>query len=283
MLFYNPDGSVAVGFVLEQNRQPVGQSNPLIVCPSLQQDLIGNLNTPSPGRARGFTAGRALVVNNAYVDLWGGLTPQYVFPVVPQQMAIASSSGSDSASGTGIQQVLIHYLDANYNTQTEIVTTSGVTPVLTGALNILRINGIHAYRVGSSGAAAGNISLSNIGQTVTYGFIGALETGSQQAIYTVPAGMTGYINHWQSSSGSSGAHFCEVELQATCHDGVFLQGIFIMQDAMGSQNNGQSVTFPTPIPIPERSDVRLRAISDAVNANVRAIGAIMGWFEPIPI
>jgi hypothetical protein len=245
----------------------------------LDQTLIGNLNNYYPNKGRGFVFGKNLVVNNVYEDLWEGPTGTYVFPTVPIQMQLVSTSASDSAAGVGIQRVLVHYLDTNYDIQNEQVTLNGVTPVLTVATNILRINSLHAIKVGTTGNAVGNISLQNVGGGVTYGFISSGINTAMQAIYTVPNGVTGYISHWQASSGSSGNHFCQIELRATTHDGTIWPGVFLIQDGTGTQNSGVEITFPIPIPIPSKADVKLSVISDASNANVTALGAIMGWFE----
>lgn len=247
--------------------------------PILQQQLIGSAKNFYPDKARGFVFGRCGNVDNVLVDLWDGPTPSYVFPTTPVQMAVASSDANDTAAGTGVRQIMIHYLDSRYRPQIAIVTLNGLTPVLTTETDILRINGVHAIAVGSGDKPAGNISVTAGG--VTYAFIGAGYNTARQAIYTVPDGYWGYINHWQHSSGSTGNHFCQMILQATTHDGVLWPGVFLVQDEAGSQNGGGSIDLPIPIPIPPRCDVKLSAISDAGAANVIALGAIMGWFEPI--
>lgn len=147
--------------------------------------------------------------------------------------------------------------------------------------NILRVNGVHAIEVGSGGVAAGNISVTAVGGAVTYGYISIGSNTARQAVYTVPNGYNGYISHWQASSGSAGNHFAQTSLVATTHDGRLWPGVFLMQDELGTQNGGDNVNFPTPILIPSRSDVKLNAVSDAANANVTTLGAIMGWFEKI--
>lgn len=255
------------------------QNRPAI--PLLQQDLIGNTKNYYPDKSRGFTFGRAPAVQNVRVDLWEGPTTTYVFPTVSQQMKVRSDNLNDTASGTGCQQIHIHYLDDQYNVQFERVTLNGTNYVNTVATNILRINGVHSVAVGSNGSPLGNISIVNLAATVTYAYMSAGLNTARQAIYTVPAGVTGYVNHWQASSGSAGNHFCQIELRATTHLNVLYPGVFILQDNVGSQNGGQEVTFPIPLPIPATADVKLSAISDAVNANVIALGAILGWFEPV--
>lgn len=257
-----------MGIVINNSRLPV-----------LQQDLIGNARGYYPDKVRGFVFGRAPIVNNTRVDLWEGPTATYVFPTVAQRMQVVSTSASDAAAGTGMQKVHIHYLDAAYNVQSEQVTLNGLTPVQTVATNVLRINGFHAIQLGTGGAAAGVVSLQAVGGATTYAVISAGFDSCRQAVYTVPAGVTGYISHWQASSGSSGNHFCQLSLRATSHDGVLWPGVFLVQDEQGSQNGGDHFTLPIPIPIPATTDVKITAVSDNPAANVIALGSIMGWFD----
>lgn len=263
----------------------MGIVSPYPEVPLLQQDLIGNARNYYTTKSRGFTFGRCPDVDNVLVDLWeGGLSAYgpsntYVFPAAAQQMTVVSTSANDTLAGTGMQKLMIHYLDNSYAAKTEIVSLNGIAPVNTVATNILRINGVHATQVGTGGISAGNIAITNTAQTITYALISAGRNTARQAIYTVPAGVTGYIDHWQASSGSSGNHFCQITLRATTHDNVLYPGVFLIQDEVGTENNGQPIEFPIPIPIPATADVKLSAISDSAAANVIALGAIMGWFE----
>ena len=269
------DGTLAQGVVILAENGAIADPVPF-----LQQDLIGSAKNYYPTRARGFVFGKKVGLGNVLSDLWGGPTALYVFPTGPMQMQVVSSSANDTAGGTGIRSVRIHYLDHNYQPQIADVTLNGTTPVLTVPTDIARINGMHALTVGSNIVSVGSISLQSVGGAVTYGVITAGDNTSRQAIYTVPDGMWGYISHWQASSGSSGNHFCQTIIAATTHDAVVLPGVFLLQDETGTQNGGLSIDFPTPIPIPPRTDVRMAAIGDAANAGIIALGAIMGWFEP---
>lgn len=245
--------------------------------PSLQIDAIGNHKHGDPNYTRGFVFGRRVNIDNTEVDLWEGPTDSYVFPTSAMSMRIVSSGANDSSSGTGIQQVLVHYLDNDYLPQITTVTLNGTTPVTLTPTNILRINNMHASAVGSGGVAAGNISLTNTAGTVTYGYITAGFNTARQAIYTVPAGVVGYISHWQCSSGStSGNHFTPITLRATTHAGILFPGVFLIQDEHGTQDQGTAISFPIPIRIPAKTDVKISAISDTGTANVTAYGTIMG-------
>lgn len=241
--------------------------------------LIGNVNYGPKNRIRGFTFGRKSVVNNTLVSLWNGPTDLYVFPTNGMQMKIVSNSASDTALGTGARTMELHYLDSNFIEHVEILTMNGTTPVNTVATDIYRINDLHVKTKGSSLTAVGAISLTNLAGSVTYAYQEAGTNSCRQGIFTVPSGVTGYITHWQASSGSSGNHFCQIRLAATCHDSLLLPDVMVVQDEVGTQNGGANISFPTPIPIPQKTDVSLFAISDGVSANVIAMGSIMGFFE----
>lgn len=242
--------------------------------------LIDSKNSPYPDRSFGYVFGRNKNVDNAVVDLWEGNTGTYVFPTVGMQMKFVSSSASDTLAGTGVQKIHIHYLDANYQPHVETVNMNGTTPVATVATDIFRINAMHAMQVGSGGVAAGNISLTDMAGAVTYAYMSAGFNWARQAIYTVPDGYTGYITHWQASSGAvTGSHFTQISLRSTSHAGVLVPGTFLLIDEIGTLNNGGAVNYEIPIRIPAKSDVKISAVSDAVNADVSALGAIMGFFE----
>ena len=220
-------------------------------------------------------------MDNALRDLWDGPTATYAFPAAPMQMAVVSSSASDTAAGTGARSVHIHYLDAEYQEQFETVTLNGATPVNTAATDIRRINGMHSWTVGSGGVPAGNISIRAVGGAVTYGYILAGLNMARQAIFTVPAGKRLKISHWQVSSGSTGEHFCTTTIRATTHAGVLLPGVFLVQDEAGSQNGGGAYDFAVPRVVPATADIKVSSISDSVSANVISLSAFSGWLEAL--
>jgi len=224
--------------------------------------------------------GRCNSVDNVRTDLWTGPTTTYVFPPAGGiQMMVVSSNANDTLAGTGVQKIMIHYLDASYVEHSEIINMNGTTAVNTVATNILRINGMHAYQVGSGGTSVGNISLTNLAGTVTYSYTEATYNEARIAVYTVPAGKTLYLNHWQGSSGSvTGSHFTRIALRATAHMGSLIN-VFNAIDELGTQLNGGEVTFPIPVAIPATADVKITAVSDSATAHAIVMGAFHGWIE----
>jgi hypothetical protein len=255
---------------------PLDEFPPSSNIPYFQRDLIPK-GLPN-GVKWNYVVGRRTGVNNNRVDLWEGPTGTYVFPPAGGiQMKIVSSSASDTGAGVGAQQIHFHYLDKNYLPQQELLTLDGVTPVNTVATDILRINTMHLIRGASP---VGNISLTNLAGSVTYAYQVAGYDLARQAIFTVPAGYTGYISQWGPSGGSTAGHATQIDLRSTSHLGV-LWPIFLAQNSVGCEYEGHEVPFLYPIPIPATADVKITAISDSGTAAVTAIATIYGWLEPI--
>jgi len=257
---------------------PVQQTATPTAPPYLQLEAIAT--GAYPGKTPFSVDGRAFGVNNTRVDVIEFAT-SYVAPASPIQMQVVSTSANDAALGSGVRSVVIHYLDTNYNVQSTTVTLNGVTPVLTTPTNILRVNGMHAFTTaGFSAAAAGNISLQSVGGATTYAYISTGYRTSRSAVFTIPAGKTGYIYAWGMSAGAvTGSHFTSAQLLATAHEGVALPGVPILQHEVGELNNGIEFLLPIPVKIPATMDIRVSAISDASNANVTVTTNFDGWYE----
>lgn len=251
------------------------------VAPIFNPALVGNHNNYYPNKQSFHIMGRCNDVDNALRSLWNGPTALYVPPATPMQMQIVSTSANDSAAGTGIRTMTISYLDNDWRPQSLTVLMNGLTPVLTSATNIRRINAMHALTVGSAGAAVGNISLSNAG--VTYSYIEIGQNLARQAVFTVPDGFYGYLYRWDTSTGSmSGNHFTQTVLLSNSHEGILIPGAFLPIDECGTTDNSIEYHFACPIVLPPRGDVGMVAISDGGSANVVAMGKFSGWLEAIP-
>lgn len=114
------------------------------------------------------------------------------FPAAAQQMQVVSTSASDTAAGTGAQQVEITYLTtpaAGFQKKTEIVTLNGATPVLTVNTDIFRIDRFRVSRVGSGLFAVGNVKLQSVGGATTFDQVDAGTNVFRTAIHYVPKGV----------------------------------------------------------------------------------------------
>jgi hypothetical protein len=220
-------------------------------------------------------------VDNVEEVVWavGG---SYTFPAAGGiQMEVVSSSGNDTSAGTGVQKVKITYLDNAWAEQTEEVTLNGLTPVLTTATNILRVNNFRASAVGTGGFSAGNIDVKAVAPTATiYSRIPTGNTRARNSVYTVPDGKTLFITSAAISAWSSTANkLGRFTLRANWDDVNETTGIFMAQ--FEAQVSGQSFyrDFEIPIKLGEHTDLYMVCISDAATSNVVAQTSLRGWME----
>ena len=224
-------------------------------------------------------SGYVTPVNNSWIDLvpWAST---YIYPSSGIQMRAVSTSPLDTSSGTGIQQLEIHYLNSSHVEQEEILTLSGTTPVVTTATDILRINSIYTYAVGTNLKSAGTISIQNVGGTVTYSQILQNENNANQCIYTVPAGKTFIVNTIRLSCGSaSSGRIGRFELQASVDpDGeVNNSGIFYTQKEMTVQDGHIAINLESPFNCPATADLKIRVIANASNSNAICTATFAGF------
>lgn len=260
---------------------------PSIGLPLCDPLLIGNVNNYYPTRIPFDVQGFGTGVNNTRVDVCNIGTAEacapYVFPPAGGiQMRVISTSTNDDGSpaGTGVRTVTIHYLDTNYTVQQETLTLNGTTAVTTVATNILRVNDFHSETAGSLSHADGNITLENTAGTVVYARIAPTYNRSRNAVFTIPAGKTGYITHWNFFSGTAtGTHYTRFALRSDSHEATRTPGVFQLHDGAGTLNGGTNTYYDIPIVVPEKTDIKVSVISDAANAAAQANSHFSGWYE----
>lgn len=221
--------------------------------------------------------GRNTNIGSTRTDLWnvGG---SYAFPPAATQMSVVSTSANDTAAGTGIRQITILYLDNLYNQQLTTVTLNGLTPVLTTPTNILRINKVFSVAAGSGGSAAGNITISNGGNT--YARIDTSYTASRQAVGTIPSGMYGFITDlvFTAQSNSGSGTFVECDLRVTALEDVLIPGIFITVATFGTVGGGfQQQMTQQPLIVPPMADVKITCALTVGSGTVTAAGSFSGF------
>jgi hypothetical protein len=171
------------------------------------------------------------------------------FPPVPQQLQVVSSSASDASAGTGAQQVIIDYLTdpasaTKFTRFSETITMNGVTPVLTAATNISRIERVRVSRPGTGSVAAGNISIQSVGGATTFELIASGENITRTAVHFVPNGYMSIITDLLFGSNTIGGvrfAFTTVELDAAG------DAVRIGQEETTLASSGGTIPFRTPI------------------------------------
>lgn len=230
-----------------------------------------------------FLEGYVANVNNAWVDVWshGGA---YAFPAAGGvRMEIVSTSAQDGPAGTGILTARISYLDVNFAEQEETVTLNGLVAAPTAAVNIRRINYFAAETAGTSEAAVGTVTLRLFGGGATYARIEIGDAREYRAIYTVPAGKRALMLDWLVSAGASSAGHHTRFAYATNYDFTHGHVHTFISDIlqMSVQDGAIQLDAPTGVVFGATSDIKIRAISDNVAADVKAGTFSLGLLETL--
>jgi len=218
------------------------------------------------GNVRGFSVvqkfGKNDDVGTSYETIWsgGGL---YTYPSVATTMTVSSGSTDDVAtSGTGAWTVTVYGLDGDYAEINETASLNGQTGV-TLSNQYLRVFRIVVDTAGSGGTNAGIIYVGS--GTVTSGVpanvFARVEVGDGQtgmAVYTIPAGKTGYVTSGYLSVGAGKTLAAKFTIRPP--GGVFNAKYFV--------NVYQAPyldTFTYPLKVPEKYDLEVRGKVDATS------------------
>lgn len=214
----------------------------------------------------------------------GAVTIQVLWPngafVLPSaaglEMTVVSTSAQDSAAGTGIRTIDIHYLDPDLGDQIIIVNMNGTTPVVVTGVLMRFIQCLHGTSWGSGKAAAGTITVSNGGQT--YSEISIGENRCTSSARMVPAGKRLMVNAMYSSSRSPATGETSVSLASTHFDGHDFSedSVFLPIAEAGFQDNGLTIRIDPPMPFSEGACVAM-LYTQASTATVT--GGWFGWLE----
>ena len=203
-------------------------------------------------------------VNGAEETIWdqGGI---YSYPTSAIQIKVSSTSANDTAAGTGARTVTVAGLNENYHEAEETVSLNGQTEVLTDT-TFIRVFRAFVETAGSSGTAAGNIYMGNgvvsggVPATV-YAKISLGENQTLMALWTVPAGYTGYLTKVDLGTGTpNNNQYIKARIIQRAFGGVFRTATKITL-----QTGGNILNFPAPIVLPEKTDIEARAVSSGSN------------------
>ena len=183
-----------------------------------------------------------------------------------------------SSADTGAGVVHIEGLSATGNTwtvATETVILNGTTAVSI-TQTFVRMYRAFVLHAGSSGMNEGDI-ISDVVATGEVGvYISAMDGQTQQAIYTIPSGKTGYFlkGYVGISSGGNPASPASAQFswRARLNNGA--TGVFAIKGQVEVIANGGQFwiyEYGVPVAVPEKSDILIRC--DEVSATVGVIGA----------
>lgn len=218
---------------------------------------------------------RIVAGSEADVPIWpNGLIVK--LPDAGAQLVIASNDPEDSATGTNVRTVEIHYLDGMLDQQIETIILNGIADVLTEARDIRWIQCMHLTTFGVNAFAAGTIT-ATFGSDV-YSQINPLKIRCSSSFRMIPRGKVLYIGGAVGSSVSSTADahtlmsIVASELDNhTYHDPLIL----IPHAGIGLQNGALGFTFPPGLRFSEGT-----LVGGTHTTNKAAI-VTMSWFGHI--
>lgn len=237
--------------------------------------------------ARGLIPGSEPVIAYGKLVTGGAVTNHLIWPVsgtpdlaVPSasgvQMTIASTSVNDTAAGTGIRTVEMHYLDINLAPKSEIITLNGTTGVTTVATDIRFIQCFHMLTYGTGRVAAGEITAKNGG--TTYSIIKTGERRCASSARMVPAGKRLILSSaFSGSSSPTSAATSEINFVGTNIYNNDLTADGITFPFMGIANqDGSEALSGVNVPAPAGSVVAMEVTTDKA---ATIIAGYVGWFE----
>jgi len=199
----------------------------------------------------------------------------YAYPAAAIQMKVSSTSTDDTSAGTGARTIVVSGLDQNWDEASETVSLNGQTEVLT-TTTFIRVNRAYVATAGSGGTAAGNIYVGT--GTVTTGVPATIyakitlgENQTLMAVWTVPAGYTGYVTRGSISQGTTFANqYTTARLVIRPFGGVFRTAVKVTLT-----NIFIDFPFEIPVPIQEKSDIEVRAFSSGSNNTISSTFTII--------
>jgi len=178
--------------------------------------------------------------------------------------ALASANNVQIATvnaADNLKQISIVGLDSNYNIQIETLTANSSAAVATTG-TYLRV--YDAYVVDGGETNVADINITNGGSTTIARMLAGFSR-TKMAIYTVPAGYTGYLTQGtcsaQASADGTGNMFVRYFGKETFRVG------HTFEVTGGSQ---YFYNFNVPLPIPEKSDIDIRITTRSNNGRFTA-------------
>jgi hypothetical protein len=201
----------------------------------------------------------------------------YVPPAIGVQPSIASTSINDTAGGTGIRLLEVHYLDSNLIPHEEFIIPNGVAPVLMVATDVRWINCMHAHTVGAAGGAAGTITASFGGNALS--IIAIADLRCRSSLRMVPKGKVCFVKTLVggATSGTASASV-HIELVASVMDQhqFTQQGLLFAFSEVAVQDSSEALDLSLPGMFPEGTIIGMSLTTDKA---ALVTGTWFGWLE----
>jgi len=163
---------------------------------------------------------------------------------------VVSDDVNDDVAGTGARTLRIQGLDGSYNFAEETVDMDGTTTVTT-TQTFLRVFRMSVETAGSSGNNEGTITVTYTGGSDVAATISAGNGQTLMALYTIPAGYTGYLLSMNISSGKDQ----EMDFKFIQRINEGSNGGFQTKQFLNVRGGQTTVIFNAINIIPQKSDI----------------------------
>jgi hypothetical protein len=219
-----------------------------------------------------FGAAPDIDTADGFVDIWDGggqaaALKTYTYSVTADIDSISSTNAGDT------QDIEINGLDANYNLVTQIVTLTGqaVATLSTPLIRVFRmINRGSTNLAGVCYCYVTDTATGGIPDTIT-NTRAVMNDGNNQtlmALYTIPAGKTGYMRDWYASMANKTTAGSIIRVFARPFGEVFQ-----LKHISAISSNGTAYiqhTYSEPEVFDEKTDIVIQADSTVNNLSVAA-------------
>ena len=163
---------------------------------------------------------------------------------------VVSDNANDDVAGTGARTLRIEGLDSSYAFTEETVDMDGTTTVTT-TQTFLRVFRMSVETAGTSGNNVGDITATYTGGSDVAATITAGNGQTLMAIYTIPAGYTGYLLSMNISSGKDQ----EMDFKFIQRINEGSNGAFQTKQFLNVRGGQTTVIFNAINVIPQKSDI----------------------------
>jgi hypothetical protein len=191
----------------------------------------------------------------------GGL---YTFDTNVVTLEILSSDTNDVSTGAGARTMTVIGLGDNYTNKTETVSLDGTSAVALSG-NWMRVHRCSIATAGVNGTNFGTITIRLSSGGATRLVVTPQNGQTLMAVYTIPAGYSGYMQSYYASANAQTAAYIDIQLLTRSSTGVI--NLKHQQAIISSYTMH---TFSSPFKITEKADVWIDATSSANNTDVCA-------------
>ncbi len=205
-------------------------------------------------------------------DLWeaGG---ELAYLSSEETMNIVSTSTNDDGdpAGSGALTLRVSGVDGTGAAVSEDVTMNGTSNVLTSQA-FLRVNVMQVLTVGSGNTNAGNITATASSAASIQCEMDATEALSQNSHYTVPLTTKGYLYQVEFNLTKNAGGGLSVELHGFARPGgAGAPWLQLFDKHMDEDITDESdLLLPFPTQMPARTDIRLSALTNKADTDVRS-------------